>query len=250
MSSHLPTQNWNADVYARNARFVSDLGQPALELLAAQPGERILDLGCGDGALTARLGEIATVVGVDASEDMIAAARARGLDARVVDAQQLDFCEEFDGVFTNAALHWMLRTDDVLLGVARSLRPGGRFVGEFGGHGCVAAICTAIHAVLSHRGVAYSLPWYFPTKDDFRARLERQGFRVSYIELIPRPTPLAAGIEGWLETFAQPFLGALEKADRKAAIGEIADLLRPSLCDSAGNWTADYMRIRFAAVKP
>ena len=246
----MAAQTWNAANYARNARFVSDLGQPALELLNPQPGERILDLGCGDGALTARLAEVATVVGVDASPDMISAACARGLDARVADAQQLGFNGEFDAVFTNAAMHWMPRTDDVVRGVARSLRPGGRFVGEFGGHGCVAAICTAIAAVLSRRGVGYSLPWYFPSKDDFRARLEKQGFQVGYIELIPRPTPLPSGMEGWLETFAQPFLGALEKTDRKAVVSEIADLLRPSLCDSAGNWTADYMRIRFAAVKP
>ena len=246
----MAAQTWNADVYARNARFVSDLGQPTLELLNPQPGERILDLGCGDGALTAQLSKIATVVGVDASPEMIAAACMRGLDARVADAQQLDFNEEFDAVFTNAAMHWMPRTDDVLRGVARSLRPGGRFVGEFGGHGCVAAICTAIHAVLIRRGVDYSLPWYFPTTRDFRARLESQDFEVRYMELIPRPTPLTAGIEGWLETFSQPFLGGLEKTDRKAARGEIADLLRPSLCDSDGNWTADYMRIRFAAVKP
>lgn len=246
----MAAQTWNADVYARNARFVSDLGQPTLELLNPQPGERILDLGCGDGALTGQLSKIATVVGVDASPEMIAAACARGLDARVTDAQQLDFTEEFDAVFTNAAMHWMPRTDDVLRGVARSLRPGGRFVGEFGGHGCVAAICTAIHAVLIQRGVDYSLPWYFPTTRDFRARLESEGFEVRYVELIPRPTPLAAGMEGWLETFSQPFLGGLEKTDRKAAIGEIEDLLRPSLCDSEGNWTADYMRIRFEAVKP
>ena len=246
----MAAQTWNADVYARNARFVSDLGQPTLELLNPQPGERILDLGCGDGALTAQLSKIATVVGVDASPEMIAAACARGLDARVADAQKLDFNEEFDAVFTNAAMHWMPRTDDVLRGVARSLRPGGRFVGEFGGHGCVAAICTAIHAVLSRRGVDYSLPWYFPTTRDFRARLESQNFEVRYLELIPRPTPLTAGLDGWLETFSQPFLGSLEKTDRKAAMGEIADLLRPSLCDSDGNWTADYMRIRFAAVKP
>ena len=245
----MATQTWNADVYARNARFVSDLGQPALELLNPRPDERILDLGCGDGALTAKIALTNPVVGVDASASMIDAAKALGLDARVADAQDLPFHAEFDAVFTNAAMHWMPRTDDVLRGVARALRPGGRFVGEFGGHGCVAAICTAIRAVLNRRGIPAPSPWYFPTAEDFRARLEQQGFDVHFAALIPRPTPLAAGIEGWLETFSQPFLGALEPRDRTAAIGEVANLLRPSLCDTAGRWTADYVRVRFAAIK-
>src|SRR5258708_23198492 len=115
-------QTWDAGVYARNARFVSDLGQPALELLDPQPGERVLDLGCGDGALTVRIAEISSVVCVDASPSMIDAAKAQGLDARVADAQCLAFIEEFDAVFSNAALHWMPRIDDVASGVARSLR--------------------------------------------------------------------------------------------------------------------------------
>ena len=118
---------------ARDSRVENDptcLGQPAFELLDAQPGERILDLGCGDGALTARIAEISSAVGVDASPSMIDAARARGLDARIADAQRLDFIEEFDAVFTNAAMHWMPRIDDVVGGVARALRSGGRFVGE------------------------------------------------------------------------------------------------------------------------
>ena len=245
----MATQTWDADVYARNARFVSDLGQAAMELLRPLPGERILDLGCGDGALTAKLAEIATVVGVDASATMIEAARALGLDARVADAQRLEFAEEFDAVFTNAAMHWMPRTGDVLRGVGRALRHGGRFVGEFGGHGCVAAICTAIRAVLQRRGMTAVSPWYFPTAEEFAARLAAADFEVKYCALIPRPTPLPSGMEGWLETFSRPFLGGLETADGAAAIAEIAELLRPSLCDDAGRWTADYMRVRFAAVK-
>jgi trans-aconitate methyltransferase len=178
---------------------------------------------------------------------MVDAAKGLGLDARVMDAQQLSFTAEFDAVFSNAALHWMPRTDDVLGGVARSLRPGGRFVGEFGGHGNVAAICTAIRAVLQRRGLAAVSPWYFPAAEEFAGRLEIAGFNVTYCELIPRPTAVPAGMTAWLETFSRPFLGGLEAADRPAAIAEISELLRPSLCDQGGRWTADYIRLRFAA---
>ncbi len=83
-------QSWDPDAYARNARFVSDLGAPVLELLAPQAGERILDLGCGDGALTIKLAEMGCdVVGVDSSAPQIEAARRLGLDARVADGAWL-----------------------------------------------------------------------------------------------------------------------------------------------------------------
>ena len=122
-------QSWDPDAYARNARFVSDLGAPVVELLAPQAGERILDLGCGDGALTIKLAEMGCdVVGVDSSAPQIEAARRLGLDARVADGERLSFDAEFDAVFSNAAIHWMKPVDDVIAGVWRALLPGGRFV--------------------------------------------------------------------------------------------------------------------------
>jgi trans-aconitate methyltransferase len=246
-----PVQTWKADRYARHAHFVPALGQPVLDLLEPRAGERILDLGCGDGVLTEKIAAAgAAVVGVDASAEMVAAAQGRGLDARVADGARLDFTEEFDAVFSNAALHWMKDDPDaVIAGVARALKPGGRFVGEMGGHGCVAAITVALIAVLERHGVDGKSvsPWYFPTVADYRARLERGGFTVEYIELIPRPTPLPTGMAGWLETFAEPFLQRLPAATRAGALEEAIAMLRPVLCDEAGRWTADYMRLRFLA---
>ncbi|HBZ68323.1 MAG TPA: SAM-dependent methyltransferase, partial [Deltaproteobacteria bacterium] len=180
-------QTWDPERYARNARFVSDLGQPVLELLAPQPGERVLDLGCGDGVLTEKLVALGcSVVGVDASRPQVSAARARGLDAHVMDGQALAFEREFDAVFSNAALHWMRDRDAVIRGVGRALRPGGRFVGEFGGHGCVAKIVAAIEATLARRGIdaARLNPWYFPTPDEYAARLAAGGFEVGFIALL------------------------------------------------------------------
>ena len=250
MEERVVRQSWDPERYARNARYVADLGAPVLELLAPKPGERILDLGCGDGALTEKLIQAgASVVGADASEEMVRAARARGIDARAVSAYELPFEREFDAVFSNAALHWMPDADRAISRVARALKPGGRFVAEMGGHGCCAAIIVAISAVLARRGIdARTLnPWYFPTVDDYRGRLERAGFEVDYIALIPRPTPLPAGIEGFLETFAGNFFRDLDAEERARAKTEIIELLKPALCDGAGRWTADYIRLRFAA---
>jgi trans-aconitate methyltransferase len=246
-------QSWDPDAYARNARFVSDLGAPVVELLAPRPGERILDLGCGDGALTVKLAELeCEVVGVDASTPQVEAARRLGLDARVADGARLGFDAEFDAVFSNAAIHWMKPPDGVIAGVWRALRPGGRFVGEFGGHGCVATIKRALIDALRRRGLDGDAlnPWYFPTVADYSVRLARRGFAVRYIALIPRPTPLPTEINGWLETFAQSFMAPLADRDRAEFIDEVREALRPDLCNSDGKWFADYVRLRFAADKP
>lgn len=250
MSTIKEAQSWSAEGYARNARFVADLGQPVLELLAPKPGERILDLGCGDGALTAKLVQAgATVVGADSSAELVAAARALGLDARIADGQALSFAAEFDAVFSNAALHWMRRPDAVIAGVGRALKPGGRFVGEFGGHGNVAAIVTALVAALNARGLdgASRVPWFFPTPAEYAAKLEARGFRVDSIGLVPRPTPLPTGMRGWLDTFANPLLDGIGGAARAEILDEVEALLAPSLRDQSGNWSADYVRLRFAA---
>ena len=249
------TQHWNAAGYAEHAYFVPALGQPVLDLLKPQPAERILDLGCGDGVLSEKIATLcAELVGVDSSAEMIDAARQRGLDARLMDATGLTFDREFDAVFSNAALHWIKNDPDaVVAGVRRALKPGGRFVGEFGGHGCVAAITVALMTALEHRGVehpARAIPWYFPTVEDYRSRLMRGGFTVEYIALIPRPTPLSTGMKGWLQTFAIPFAGLLAERDRDAFLDDTVEILRPVLCDEQGNWTADYTRLRFAARVP
>ncbi len=243
-------QSWNAKAYRVNAGFVPVLGRCVAMLLAPRSDERILDLGCGDGALTREIVEAGCeVVGVDQSRAMVDAACDRGIDARVMDATQLAFESEFDAVFSNAVLHWVLDADAAIAGVARALKRGGRFVGEFGGHGNMAAVVTALAAVLTGRGVEIAAvnPWFYPTPDDYRSRLEAAGFSVDSIALIPRPTPLATGMKGWLETFAGPFFSALPAGEREAARDETIDLLRHSLCDGEGNWTADYVRLRFAA---
>jgi trans-aconitate methyltransferase len=250
--AEIARQCWSAARYAETAHFVPALGAPVLELLAPSPGEHILDLGCGDGVLTQKIVAAgATVVAVDAGPDMAAAARARGIDARVMDGQKLTFTGEFDAVFSNAALHWMRDQQAVLAGVHRALKPGGRFVAEMGGHNNTAAIIVALSAVLARRGLdAHRLnPWYFPSAEAYRKKLEQVHFTVEEIAIIPRPTVLPTGIEAWLDTFAEDFLGPLPEADRSPARAEVADLLRPVLMDETGTWIADYVRLRFRAIR-
>jgi SAM-dependent methyltransferase len=243
-------QRWAPKGYIANAAYVAELGLPVVDLLAPKPGERILDLGCGDGRLTEHLAALgAVVVGVDASAEMLAAARAKGLDVVQADARELPFHNEFDAVFSNAALHWVPDAEAVIAGVSRALKPGGRFVGEFGGHGNVAAIATALRAVLARRGIdgqAVS-PWYYPTREDYAARLAAGGFEIDRMDLFPRPTQLPTDMTGWLATFAGAFLGSLPAAEQEAAVAETVALLAPSLRDERGRWTVDYVRLRFRA---
>lgn len=245
------SQTWSPASYQQNAAFVSALGAPLLAQLAAQPGERILDLGCGDGTLTEQIVAAgASAVGIDASPEMVAGAAARGLDARLIDATKLPFHAEFDAVFTNAVLHWIADADAVLTGVFRALKPAGRFVGEFGGHTNIAAISVAMRAVFARHGLPYTRHWYYPSDEEYRQRLEASGFTVEEIRLFPRPTPLPTGMSGWLRTFAVSQLASVPTADRERIEEEIVELLKPSLCDQRGQWTADYVRLRFRARKP
>ena len=244
------SQVWSAEGYEKNARFVSDLGGAVLEWLAPKPGERILDLGCGDGALTAEIRAAgADVLGVDLSDELLAVARMKGLRVRKLDGHALDFVSEFDAVFSNAALHWMRKPKLVIAGVVRALRPRGRFVGELGGHGNVAALATAMRAVgaLRKGDPALVAPWFFPTVDEYGRLLAEGGFTVREIALVPRPTPLKTGMEGWLRTFGRSFFDQFPEPDRTAVVSEVVELLRPSLCDTHGVWTADHVRLRFYA---
>lgn len=248
-SSSPQSQQWSPESYQKNAAFVAELGLPLLDLLRPVPGERILDLGCGDGVLTEKLAKICEVVGVDASPEQVQGAQALGLNAQVMSGEALTFDQEFDAVFSNAALHWMLNPDSVIRGVRRALKPQGRFVAEFGGFGNVAAIREALERELDRRGIdgAGLSPWYFPAPDEYRGRLEAEGFAVDDMELFDRPTPLPGDVTGWLQTFGESYLAVVPDEERDDFLTAVREALRPVICGEDGVWMADYVRLRFAA---
>lgn len=245
-------QTWDPEAYAQTGAFVHGMAGGVVELLAPQPGERILDLGCGDGQLTMRLAATgAKVTGVDASPAMVAAAQSRGAEAAQGNAESLPFPDQsFDAVFSNAVLHWVRDHDAMMSEVRRVLRPGGRFVAEFGGHGNIAAIRVALMAVLERHNLEGREDGvnYYPTPKAYAERLERHGFRVEQIALIPRPTPLAeGGMSQWLRTFRRGVIEALPESARETVVRETTELLAHALRDEQGSWIADYVRIRFRA---
>ncbi len=256
-----PSSRWSPADYASNAGFVPALGAAALELLNPQPGEFIVDLGCGDGQLTQRIAEAgARVIGLDASTEMVEAARARGVDAFVADAQALDLegqaarFGQFDAAFSNAALHWMLDPDAVAAGVFGLLKPGGRFVGEMGGKGNIAALRAGIRDELTARGytVPAEDPQWYPGVEEFLRLYACAGFADIRAHLIPRPTALPTGVAGWVKTFRSGWLdvAGVKAEDRNEVAAAVEARLQPLLQGAEGGWTADYVRLRFSMRKP
>jgi SAM-dependent methyltransferase len=246
------TQTWDPQAYQQHGGFVHGLAGGVLEWLDAQPGEYILDLGCGDGQLSKRIVDSgASVLGVDTSAEMIAAARERWIEAERASAESLPFEDGvFDAVFSNAALHWVRNQDAMLDEVRRVLKPGGRFVAEMGGHGNIAAIRVALTAVLARHGYGHCEDGvnYYPTPENYARRLQGHGFKLEQIALIPRPTPLPEGGMGaWLRMFRRGVLEEVPETLRDQVVEETVALLEPALRDEEGNWVADYVRLRFIA---
>ena len=241
------TSKWNAADYARVGSFVAELGAAALDLLDPKPGERILDIGCGEGTLTRKIIDRgATVVGIDASPEMIAAARTNGVDALLLPAEDMQFFAEFDAAFSNATLHWVLQKEQAARAIFRALRSGGRFAGEMGGEGNIARLQQTVDEEMILRGYAPPVDahnWY-PAPEDFASVYEAAGFREVDARLIQRPTPLAHGIAAWVTTFRKGWL------DRAGVPQEEHSDLAESVADRFGAGPADYVRLRFIMRKP
>jgi SAM-dependent methyltransferase len=241
------TSKWNAADYAKVGSFVAALGGAALDLLDPKPGERILDVGCGEGTLTLKIIERgATVLGVDASPEMIAAARAKGVDALLLPAEDMQFFADFDAAFSNATLHWVLHKEQAARAIFRALKPGGRFAGEMGGEGNITKLREALDEELIIRGYVPPVEasnWY-ASPEEFASVYEGAGFREVDARLIERPTPIEHGVAAWVTTFRNGWL------DRAGVPEEQRAEIGAAVADRVGSNVADYVRLRFIMRKP
>ena len=241
------TSSWNAADYARVGGFVSELGGAALDLLDPTPGERVLDIGCGEGTLTKKIAERgAIVVGVDNSPEMVAAARANGVDALQLAAEDMQFFAEFDAAFSNATLHWVLEKEQAARAICRAVKAGGRFAGEMGGEGNLQKLRDALDEELIIRGYvppAGASNWY-PSPEELASIYEASGFREVDARLIERPTFIEHGVAEWVTTFRRGWLdrAAVPEAERSEIAAAVADRV--------GTNVADYVRLRFIMRKP
>jgi len=250
---------WNAELYESKHSFVSNLGLDLLELLSPQTGEKILDLGCGTGHLSYKItSKGAKVIGIDNAPTMISQAHNNypNLEFQLQSAANLSFTEQFDAVFSNATLHW-IKSDkqEVVAGIWRVLKPGGRFVAEFGGKGNIGEIIKGIYEALDARGYESKKqlnPWYFPSIGEYASLLEKEGFELTFARLFPRQILLSDGDKGlknWIEMFAGCFFEGISGQDKLNILADIEERLRPKLYRD-GTWFADYKRLRVVAFKP
>lgn len=247
---------WDSSFYDDKHGFVSELGSAVLDILAPQPGERILDLGCGTGDLMVKMDQAgAKTVGIDYSSEMIQKAREKNphLEFHVMGAQDFHFQEPFDAVFSNAALHWVLDKENAIKSIYNSLRRGGRFVAEFGGRGNIQNILQALRKTLADRGhgaLAQKQQWYFPSLGEYSSLLESWGFHVLQAAHFKRDTPLDGqeGVKNWIRMFGKSYFEGLEDKEVNDILDEVESILRPSNYKD-GKWYADYLRLRIQAVK-
>lgn len=247
----MSTNQWNADQYNKHADFVSNLALPVVDLLEPRAGERILDLGCGDGTLAVEIEKVgAKVVGVDLSGNMVAKTKEKGIEAYVMSATELPYEDAFDAVFSNAVLHWVKEPDAAIDRIHRGLKAGGRFIAEFGGYGNIKYLTDAMQTVFDGDSAygTFNNPWYFPDVAEYKAKLEARGFKVDYIELIPRPTTVD-DIANWLDIFANGIITHLGKTEQRRFKQQVRTILEPKIYSEQEGWVADYVRLRLKAEK-
>jgi len=243
------TNQWNADKYNKHTNFV--LAQPVIELLNPQEDEKILDLGCGDGTLAIKIEKSnAKVIAVDLSQNMVKKTKKRGIEAYLMDATELNFKNEFDAVFSNLVLHWVKDSQMAIKKVHNSLKNNGRFVAEFGGYGDIQQPLYAMQKVFEDNKEygKFNNPWYFPKDTDYKQILEKNGFKVKYIELISRATKID-DISNWLDMFANGIISHLTNEQQLNFKQEVSRILKPMIYTEENGWVINHVRLRFKATK-
>jgi len=245
------SNDWNADKYNKHADFVSNLAMPVVELLNPKKDEIILDLGCGDGTLAQEISSLCKkIIAVDLSSDMVEKTKKRGLEAYLMSATELDFDGAFDAVFSNAVLDWVKDAQSAIYKINHSLKQNGRFIAEFGGFGNIEYLITAMKEVfIKHEEYGeFKNPWTFPSAIEYKRLLEVGGFKVEYIEIIPRPTSID-DIRNWLDIFANGIVSHLTFEQQETFKEEVREILKPKIYSKKDGWVADYVRLRLKAIK-
>jgi trans-aconitate methyltransferase len=250
-------KQWDASNYNDQFAYIWEYGAGVFDLLKPARGERILDLGCGTGHLTAQIAETgASVVGIDHSSDMIDAAKLSypSIEFHCMDATGFRFAEPFDAIFSNAVLHWVRPPERGVQRIRDSLKPGGRLVAEFGGHRNVGAVVETLISEMEDHGISNAAarnPWYFPSIAEYTSLLEEHGMEPVMARLYDRPTLLdggESGLGGWLMMFGDSFLKDLPVESRESIVENVAERLRPTLFRD-GDWYADYRRLQVVAYR-
>lgn len=230
-------------------------GSEILSLLQPQAGERILDLGCGNGGLTVQLADAGAVpTGIDWSEEMVSKAMQQypGLNFQAIDACHYRSDTSYDAVFSHAVLHWIQDAPAVARTVWLALGEGGRFVAEFAGKGNAAVMTGAIRGALEAHGYEWEVcsPWYHPTIGEYASLLEDTGFRVVFAQHVEKPTQLKGdqGVQRWLAGFDEYFFADVNPADKASIYRMIEEKVEPRL-KQGGQWMLDTCRLRIVAVK-
>ena len=247
---------WDADKYTADFSFVHQYGNSVTELIDADKGSSVLDLGCGNGALTKTLQEKGYAVkGLDASKELLDIARKNypAIEFVQADATAFAISEPVDVVFSNAVFHWINkeRQQDMLKCVYNALKKNGQFVFEFGGYGNNQCIHYVLATVFSECGYFYEMPFYFPTISEYTTLLENTGFSVKYAVLFDRLTELKGenGLKDWINMFVKtPFEIVKSEQEKETIINKAIGILRNDLYID-GKWYADYVRIRMKAIR-
>jgi trans-aconitate methyltransferase len=257
---------WDAEDYAKNSSAQLAWAQELIAKLDLCGSEAVLDMGCGDGKISAQLARAVgsgRVLGIDLSDSMIRFASRQhprtenpNLSFRQMDATNIRLPERFDIVFSNATLHWVHDHVAVLRGVHGALNRGGRILFQMGGHGAVAEVLNAIEEVMRHpRWLHYfadfTSPYHFYGPEEYGKWLSECGFRPQRVELIEKDMQHRGveGLTGWLRTTWFPYTDCLPGDLREAFLAEVVAAYTSTFpIDASGNSHVRMVRLEVAAV--